>query len=334
MTEQEYIWLTLLPKNCQFCSKPYKQYLYDIWPSRIVACESYIENTKEEYNSLDKSQREEWIEERKEQVKRAKEVLNLYFQQDYQEVYKSGVFNPNRESILPHSNYVQDGSTSTILADAKDNPKNAKKSFVKPKLETNQVDDSSISYSFTDSSGFIGKYRFGEIMLSNLGYYRYKSNFTHNGTEIKNFWNGTWTGKNGCNSYNDFLNNKLNVQERAIREAFQFNLLRINHLLSSPSYNQSLSDYLDKSLKFSSGCNFQSDGLSVPNVTLAGILASAYLIDPEDVGKAFVEGVAPCDNRTLTSLTRYLLDFGGCDFSSENVNEAVSSFANVSLNSM
>ncbi|CAG8823791.1 28053_t:CDS:1, partial [Racocetra persica] len=132
------------------------------------------------------------------------------------------------ESILPHSNYVQDGSTSTILADAKDNPNNAKKSFVKrirrfmklhcnksriilliiflitisaiitiflilnknpfvlirplcksqfgmpslnqtftalAKLETNQVDDSSISYTFTDSSGFIGKYRFGEIML-------------------------------------------------------------------------------------------------------------------------------------------------------------------------
>ncbi|CAG8515422.1 2000_t:CDS:2, partial [Cetraspora pellucida] len=138
MTEQEYIWLTLLPKNCQFCSKPYKQYLYNIWPSRIVACESCfrkntiytikddrprcipreifnciphtryfyyeifviywisdIELAKEEYNSLDKSQREEWIGERTEQVKRAKEVLNLYFQQDYQEVYKCGVFNPN-----------------------------------------------------------------------------------------------------------------------------------------------------------------------------------------------------------------------------------------------
>ncbi|CAG8785395.1 10361_t:CDS:1, partial [Acaulospora morrowiae] len=40
MSEQEYIWLTLLPKICQFCSKPYKQCLYDVWPSRIVSCES------------------------------------------------------------------------------------------------------------------------------------------------------------------------------------------------------------------------------------------------------------------------------------------------------
>ncbi|CAG8515567.1 6413_t:CDS:2 [Cetraspora pellucida] len=148
MTEQEYIWLTLLPKNCQFCSKPYKQYLYNIWPSRIVACESCfrkntiytikddrprcipreifnciphtryfyyeifviywisdIELAKEEYNSLDKSQREEWIGERTEQVKRAKEVLNLYFQQDYQEVYKCGVFNPNRTNNEPRKKF-------------------------------------------------------------------------------------------------------------------------------------------------------------------------------------------------------------------------------------
>ncbi|CAG8470494.1 10772_t:CDS:2, partial [Dentiscutata heterogama] len=139
MSEQEYIWLTLLPKKCQFCSKPYKHYLYNIWPSRIVACESCfrkntiqtirderprcipreifsciphtrffyyeifviywiqdIEHAKEEYNSLDKSQREEWIKERREQVNRAKEILSLYFQQDYQEVYKCGVFNPRR----------------------------------------------------------------------------------------------------------------------------------------------------------------------------------------------------------------------------------------------
>ncbi|CAG8504293.1 9947_t:CDS:1 [Cetraspora pellucida] len=196
------------------------------------------------------------------------------------------------------------------------------------KLETNQVDDSLISYNYVDSSGFIGKYRFGEIMLSNLNYY--KTNFTQNGTDIKNFWNGSWTGKNGCNSYDDFLNNRLNVQERAIREAFQFNLLKITQLLSSPPYNQSLSFFLDNPFKFSSGCNFQSDGLSVSNVTLAGILASAYLIDPDEVGKALVNSVAPCDNRTLTSLTRYLQDFTGCDFNFDNVNEAVSSFENVS----
>ncbi|KAF0469266.1 f-box domain contaning protein [Gigaspora margarita] len=148
MSEQEYIWLTLLPKNCQFCSKPYKQYLYDIWPSRVVACESCfrkntiqtikddrprcipreifscipytrffyyeifviywipdIELAKEEYNSLDKSKKEEWIKERRGQVKKAKDVLSLYFQQDYQEVYKCGVFNPRRNNNTPEKSF-------------------------------------------------------------------------------------------------------------------------------------------------------------------------------------------------------------------------------------
>ncbi|CAG8470473.1 10771_t:CDS:2 [Dentiscutata heterogama] len=139
-------------------------------------------------------------------------------------------------------------------------------------IENNQLgDDSSIPYNGVDSMGFIGKYKFGELMLSNLGYY--KTNITippNNSTIIKNFWNGTWTG-----------------------------------------------------------CNFQSDGLSVSNVTLAGILASSYLIEPENVGQALVSGMAPCDNKTTstpTSLTRYLLDFAGCDFTPDNVNEAVSSF--------
>ncbi|RHZ80931.1 hypothetical protein Glove_130g170 [Diversispora epigaea] len=144
MTEQEYIWLTILPKNCQLCSKPYKPYLYDIWPSRIIACEVCfrqntihtikderprsipkelfgcipytrffyyeifiiywipdIECTKLEYNSLDESQKIDWVKERKEQVIRCRDELRYYFQQDYQEVYKCGVFNPNAKRNIP-----------------------------------------------------------------------------------------------------------------------------------------------------------------------------------------------------------------------------------------
>ncbi|KAF0469265.1 LysM peptidoglycan-binding domain-containing protein [Gigaspora margarita] len=204
------------------------------------------------------------------------------------------------------------------------------------KLEYNQIsDDSSIPYNEVDSMGYSGKYKFGEVMLSNLGYYKTNISLPQNETNIKNYWNGTWTGKNGCNSYYDFLNNKFNVQEIAIREAFQFNLVKFNQTLTSySSYNLSLYSFLDKPFKFSSGCNFQSDGLSVSNITLAGILISSYLILPENVGQALVSGIAPCDNKTSatpTSLTRYLLDFGGCDFSLNDVNEAVSSF-NASFN--
>ncbi|RIB15420.1 hypothetical protein C2G38_2093246 [Gigaspora rosea] len=198
------------------------------------------------------------------------------------------------------------------------------------KLEYNQIgDDSSIPYNEVDSMGYLGKYKFGELMLSNLDYYKTNSLPQNETTNIKNYWNGSWTGKNGCNSYDDFLNNKFNVQEIAIREAFQFNLVKFNQTLTSSSYNLSLYSFLDKPFKFSSGCNFQSDGLSVSNITLAGILISSYLILPENVGQALVSGIAPCDNKTSatpTSLTRYLLDFGGCDFSPNDVNEALSSF--------
>ncbi|CAG8493546.1 8059_t:CDS:2 [Diversispora eburnea] len=146
MTEQEYIWLTILPKNCQLCSKPYKPYLYDIWPSRIIACEDErprcmpkelfgcipytrffyyeifiiywipdIESTKLEYNSLDKSQKIEWVKERKEQVIRSRDELRYYFQQDYQEVYKCGVFNPNAKRTVPCKK-----ETMEILMDSQD----------------------------------------------------------------------------------------------------------------------------------------------------------------------------------------------------------------------
>ncbi|CAG8755071.1 15340_t:CDS:2, partial [Gigaspora rosea] len=139
------------------------------------------------------------------------------------------------------------------------------------KLEYNQIgDDSSIPYNEVDSMGYLGKYKFGELMLSNLDYYKTNSLPQNETTNIKNYWNGSWTG-----------------------------------------------------------CNFQSDGLSVSNITLAGILISSYLILPENVGQALVSGIAPCDNKTSatpTSLTRYLLDFGGCDFSPNDVNEALSSF--------
>ncbi|CAG8632335.1 6864_t:CDS:2, partial [Scutellospora calospora] len=59
---------------------------------------------------------------------------------------------------------------------------------------------------------------------------------------------------------------------------------------------------------------------------LKDFLTSSYLIGPENVSQALINGIAPCDNRTSTSLTRYFLDFAGCDFSPEDVNVSVSSF--------
>jgi len=63
---------------------------------------------------------------------------------------------------------------------------------------------------------YLGLYQFGEMALADIGYYKKES---VNGEEIKykNHWDGTWTGKNGIKSKDDFLNNRL-VQDIAIRE--------------------------------------------------------------------------------------------------------------------
>nr|CAG8437003.1 13455_t:CDS:2 [Entrophospora candida]CAG8438956.1 6705_t:CDS:2 [Entrophospora candida] len=38
LTEQKYIWLTLLADKCQFCDGSYEKFYYEIWPSMIICC--------------------------------------------------------------------------------------------------------------------------------------------------------------------------------------------------------------------------------------------------------------------------------------------------------
>ncbi|CAG8529112.1 4778_t:CDS:2, partial [Acaulospora morrowiae] len=57
---------------------------------------------KMEYNSLEEHEKEDWIEERKEQVLACMSELRRYYHQDYREVYKCGVFNPNARKVIPH----------------------------------------------------------------------------------------------------------------------------------------------------------------------------------------------------------------------------------------
>ena len=61
-----------------------------------------------------------------------------------------------------------------------------------------------------NSLHYIGFYQMGEGALIDAGYYK------ADGTQ-KNDWKGQWTGKNGINSKEDFLNNAA-VQEIAVRE--------------------------------------------------------------------------------------------------------------------
>ncbi|CAG8514324.1 31518_t:CDS:1 [Gigaspora margarita] len=190
-------------------------------------------------------------------------------------------------------------------------------------LETGQSADSDPVnlYSTVNPLNCIGKYQFTEPILLNLGYYKPLPGdvYYKNGSD-KNWWRGTWTGKNGCYSYQEFLENKNNVQERAIREAFQLNLSIINQTLSSNF------SFLDQPYKFTSGCNVLIDGTVVKNVTMAGILASAHLIDAVEVANSLLNATSPCDDFRKESMTMFLSDFDECDFRKENVDAAVVAF--------
>ncbi|CAG8748184.1 14513_t:CDS:1, partial [Acaulospora morrowiae] len=77
-------------------------------------------------------------------------------------------------------------------------------------LETGISYNSNNEYNVVNSYGFTGKYQFVEQTLKDLGYYIPKDNIYYKNGSEKNNWFGKFTGKNGCNSYQDFLDNKFN----------------------------------------------------------------------------------------------------------------------------
>ena len=68
--------------------------------------------------------------------------------------------------------------------------------------------ESSGNYGAINQLNYLGKYQMGEKALIDAGYY------TADGTK-KNDWSGTWTGKDGVNSWQDFINSPQ-AQENAI----------------------------------------------------------------------------------------------------------------------
>ena len=63
-------------------------------------------------------------------------------------------------------------------------------------------------YNIINRFGYAGKYQMGEMALTDAGYYKKPS------CRYNNDWSGIFTGKDGVNSINDFLNNP-NAQENA-----------------------------------------------------------------------------------------------------------------------
>jgi hypothetical protein len=162
-----------------------------------------------------------------------------------------------------------------------------------PSLNPNQ-------YKVENSLGFIGKYQFGEPLLIDLGYYK-ATTFYGNGAD-KNYWRGTWTGKNGINSKNQFQNSPK-VQEIAIREAFNLNWQRVNSALAAKG--QSVNNYLGKQKTFT-----DKGASKTITVSLSGILAGAHLRGPYGVANLLLNNQVSHDEYG-TSILRYMEEYGG-----------------------
>lgn len=147
---------------------------------------------------------------------------------------------------------------------------------------------------------FLGKYQFAEILLIRLGYYKAKVYFG-NGAN-KNYWRGTWTGKNGINSKAEFLNSP-EIQEIAIREAFGVYWQDINYLMKKRG--KSIDSYLSQVKTF----NDRGKPRTV-KITLSGIITAAHLKGPDKVVDLLVNGKVSQDPFG-TSIVAYLEEFGG-----------------------
>jgi hypothetical protein len=142
--------------------------------------------------------------------------------------------------------------------------------------------------------GFIGKYQFGEGLLKDLGYYDTPNPYIGGANGVdRNYWRGTWRGKNGINSKQDFLSNKNNVQEIAIQEAMQYKWGLIKNQLNG----RSIKEFIGQ----------QRGGVVV---TASGILAAAHLRGEGGVAKLLLSNQGSTDENG-TSILAYLREFAG-----------------------
>lgn len=165
----------------------------------------------------------------------------------------------------------------------------------------NPNDLAELQYHVHNTIGFLGKYQFGEALLIDLGYYTPAASGYYPNT-ASNEWLGTWTGKNGVNSKEDFMSN---IQETAIREAFSMNMGVINKYLSQAS--KTIDDFLGSQFDYVRGGEAH-----VATVTMSGILASAHLQGPGGVALLLLNNIASSDEYG-TNILFYMDKFGGFD---------------------
>jgi len=164
--------------------------------------------------------------------------------------------------------------------------------------ELSDAEWETMAYRSMNSLGFVG-FQFGEALLIDLGYYD-ATVFYGNGAST-NSWDGSWTGKNGVNSLEDFMTKA--AQTTAIQEAFGYNLQVIETQLSASG--QSLSDYIGQTASYA-----QNGETVTVDLTLTGILAAAHLRGAWGTASLLQSGAVSTDEYG-TSILQYIDQFGG-----------------------
>ena len=159
-------------------------------------------------------------------------------------------------------------SGSTVANDALSNgePEKATESLT----DILGMSESSNNYKAKNSIGYVGKYQFGGMALEDTGY------------KIK----GKWTGKDGVNSEEDWLNNP-EAQEKAMSDLVRRNTSALN--------KWGTFDHV--------GTVFNG-----VNVTRDGILAASHLVGAKGVDRMFESGKVPKDDFGTTAL-KYMKKF-------------------------
>ncbi|MBB4583537.1 hypothetical protein GGE45_005911 [Rhizobium aethiopicum] len=155
-----------------------------------------------------------------------------------------------------------------------------------------------MSYRSTNSLGFVG-YQFGEALLIDLGYYQ--DDVYYGAGSATNTWDGTWTGKRGIGSLDNFRTGE--AQTFAIQEAFGYNLQILQNQLSV--YGKSLDNYIGTTRNYTE----QGQTVSV-ELTLSGILAASHLRGAWGTASLLLTDTVSTDENG-TSILQYIKQFGG-----------------------
>jgi hypothetical protein len=155
-----------------------------------------------------------------------------------------------------------------------------------------------MAYRSTNALGFVG-YQFGEALLIDLGYY--KDSVYYGAGASTNTWDGTWTGKNGVDSLEEFKTKP--AQTTAIQEAFGYNLNVLQGQLAV--YGKSLDNYIGTTRSYSQN----GETISV-KVTLTGVLAASHLRGAWGTASLLLQDSVTADENG-TSILQYVKQFGG-----------------------